>query len=406
MSLIFSHAQVVMTFEYSGSPQNWVVPPGVFSVDLEVYGASGGSASTVTMGGPGGFAQGTLDVTPGTLLYLYVGGEGQVNTGEPINGGGWNGGGDALGSNSFIRGGGGGASDVRVGGSSLHDRVIVAAGGGGTGGDGLPGGAGGGLNGGPGYHNPTIGGGGGSINQGGLPSINSDGQGGSFGQGGYATNSVLLAGGGAGWYGGGSGGAGGGGSSYIGGVRDGSTASTPRRGNGQIILSYILPENNDVCETPSPINCNEIITADTRTATPDPNTCTGHTDGGGGLWYSFIGTGEEVTVTTDFEATDFDTRLSVYTALCDELICIAENDNVSISNTNSQISFFAAEGGIYRILVDGPQFAEGNFQLAVICGNPCEQARPLSCFESLTGNTSKGEPITSPISCVIALWNI
>lgn len=75
-----------VTFSYNGGQQSWTVPATcVSSVTLECWGAQGGS-STAT-GAAGGYAKGDLAVSPGQVLYLYVGGQG----GNPS--GGWNGGG-------------------------------------------------------------------------------------------------------------------------------------------------------------------------------------------------------------------------------------------------------------------------------------------------------------------------
>ena len=116
-------------------------------------GAQGGNAAIGGAGGLGGSATGTLAVTPGQVLNIYVGGQN-----------GYNGGGTGAANGNTVLGqpsasnapNGGGASDVRVGGTALTDRVIVAGGGGGAGENGVwpgcqvagpagNGGAGGGL---------------------------------------------------------------------------------------------------------------------------------------------------------------------------------------------------------------------------------------------------------------------
>jgi len=135
-----------------GSPQTWTVPAGVTQATFDVYGAQGGGGSP---SGPGGEAEGTLPVVPGSTLQINVGGQATGITG------GFNGGGNAS-----IPGGptgGGGASDVRDGSYGLADRLVVAGGGGGDGftdGFGVPveetgGGAGGGVDGGLGVGDPT-----------------------------------------------------------------------------------------------------------------------------------------------------------------------------------------------------------------------------------------------------------
>lgn len=128
-----SSSTQTVSYNYTGGVQTFIVPAGVTSLQLDVYGAQGRSNSENTAaGGRGGRAQGTLAVTPGQIIRIYVGQGGGVSTA-----GGWNGGGNAGSTPCSISrgGGGGGASDIRVGGTGLNNRVIVAGGGGGAGGN-------------------------------------------------------------------------------------------------------------------------------------------------------------------------------------------------------------------------------------------------------------------------------
>ena len=131
--------------------QTWAVPAGVTEVQLEVWGAQGGTYSSYT-GGLGGYSVGTLSHLEGVnSLNVYVGGAGTTTTAA-----GYNGGGAGVSSGR----GGGGATDIRVNGTTLYDRIIVAGGGGGAGvsyGSTYPAGCGGGLYGGDGYYNYTDG---------------------------------------------------------------------------------------------------------------------------------------------------------------------------------------------------------------------------------------------------------
>lgn len=236
-------AEVV--FGYTGAPQTFTVPVGTTQVFIEAEGAKGFSAGNP--GGEGGYASGTLTVTEGEELYVYVGGHGNVSSpGYVPIGGGWNGGGDGQnnGSGSQV-GGGGGASDVRLvfssdplDSDSLASRVLVAGGGGGgTSNGGAHGGHGGGLEGQDGgQHSGYHYGRGGTQTAGG-------GANGGFGYGGYAEGYMTPwnGGGGGGWYGGGVSEAhsgGGGGSSYTGGVIDGTVARGGSTGHGQIVIYW------------------------------------------------------------------------------------------------------------------------------------------------------------------------
>ena len=229
------------TFSYTGSIQNWTVPAGVTSLSFTAEGAQGGSGTAgYGVGGLGGRVQGSLSVTPGQALSIYVG---QM----PLsNIGGFNGGGNGA-NNTYGRGGGG-ATDIRIGGVALANRVVVAAGGGGGGTNCFSanqnnGGVGGGATGGNGYQcnqqTNYVGFGGtqtaGGINLGGL------GQTGGLGQGGNG-GTTYGGGGGGGYYGGGGGsyGGGGGGSSYVLAtvVSNSIVTSGVRTGNGELTISW------------------------------------------------------------------------------------------------------------------------------------------------------------------------
>lgn len=287
ISLSFQvNSQTVVTYAYTGATETWVVPAGVFSVELSLSGAEGAQpidrVVTNGLGGLGGSASGTLAVTPGETLYINVGGQGGTDGTGGFNGGGNGGfgsaGGSCLGGNA---GGGGGASDIRLNGTSLADRLIIAAGGGGGARDycngtcqpcGCGGGAGGGggLVGGdgdPSYDcgfdyggsginfgmgaSQTAGGMGGPPDSGG-PNMGGTGMLGIGGDGSDGTQDVAGGGGGGGYFGGGGGGGaangngvgaggGGGGSSYLGSsLTDTNTQTGVRSGNGEIVLTFTV----------------------------------------------------------------------------------------------------------------------------------------------------------------------
>ena len=271
-------------FNFTGAMQTFAVPAGVGSVQLNVYGAqggngaAGGNSAQGGAGGLGGYATGTLAVTPGQVLNIFVGGQGTTPTG------GFNGGGNGGNQNA---GGGGGASDVRVGGTADANRIIVAGGGGGGGRAGCEtnivaggvGGAGGGGNGANGTDAPTSGGSAGGGKGGTTAAAGAAGTGcagflGSPGSGtlGSSTGgnggagqscccftfgSIPAGGGGGGGFQGGFGGGGGsagttgcsgndkgaggggaGGTSFIGGVTGGTTANGTQLGNGLVRVCY------------------------------------------------------------------------------------------------------------------------------------------------------------------------
>ncbi|KQW53080.1 hypothetical protein ASC77_01915 [Nocardioides sp. Root1257] len=252
------------TYLYTGTQQTFTVPEGVSAVQVKAVGAAGGDAGG-SPGGRGAEVTGTLAVTTGQTLYLWVGGQGGSSGLSGARG--WNGGGRG-GQSDTAGGGGGGASDVRTcpaavqGCDSISSRVLVAAGGGGAGAGGtIPGGDAGQAGSSPSGPRGTAGGGGaGTASAGGAggvaaPSDSSEYAG--YGEAGTLTtggDSIRIGGyisyaggggGGGGVYGGGGGallrfyGGGGGGGSSL--VPAGGAATVSDRGTAaSITVSYDL----------------------------------------------------------------------------------------------------------------------------------------------------------------------
>ena len=190
-------------FKYTGKVQEFIAPK-TGSYTLECWGAQGGSYSTSYLGGLGGYSKGTINLTKGTKLFIYVGGQPDTNTSTSASSsykveGGFNGGGSSktysYSGTTTIGQGGGGATDIRIGTNSFYARVIVAGGGAGsTSRSDCSSYCGGGIT--SGAYNSTY-----------QATQTSAGSKGSFGQGANATGSYNYkygaGGGGGGWYGGG-----------------------------------------------------------------------------------------------------------------------------------------------------------------------------------------------------------
>ena len=126
-----------LSYSCTGKSQKLHVPANVATLLIDIAGAQGGASYSFSSGGLGGRVQTTYTVTPGSLLYINVGCQGQQGNGQVSNtaSGGWNGGGDGNVWNGFSAlngdsGGGGGATDIRTT-SYLNSRLVVAGGGGG-----------------------------------------------------------------------------------------------------------------------------------------------------------------------------------------------------------------------------------------------------------------------------------
>jgi hypothetical protein len=239
-------------FEYTGGEQTFEVPGGVHFLHVRLIGGSGGEGGSV--GGASAEVTGDLEVTPGLLLYVEVGGVGEDGGAGGAGGfnGGANGGGGA--------GGGGGASDIRLtprsAGLAIDTREAVAAGGGGGAGNGetSAGGVGGnagsgggtseGGNEGGGAGTESTGGGGGS----GCSASGTTGERGSGGPGGAGFSANGGGGGGGGLFGGG----GGGGGCGAGGGGGGGGSSLVPLGGELELASISAAPTVEISYTPPP----------------------------------------------------------------------------------------------------------------------------------------------------------
>jgi hypothetical protein len=262
------------TFSYMGTAQTFTVPTCITSITVDATGAAGGSSSMGGTGGLGGRVQGTIPVSAGAVLDVYVGGAGQLASSSATNVGGYNGGGTALLGGVDCYGTtvascsatGGGASDIRTSPYGLANRIVAAGGGGGSGCDNSApydnGGAGGGLVGQEGVGGESAygyegAGGGGTQSAGGAgatyivantctwPIPSGSGAPGVGGNASCATAASVIdtfgGGGGGGYYGGGAGCAigGGGGSSYtVGGSSAVTHTQGYQAGNGYVTITW------------------------------------------------------------------------------------------------------------------------------------------------------------------------
>jgi len=127
--------------------------------------------------------------------------------------------------------------------------------------------------------------------------------------------------------------------------------------------SSIIANNEDCVEVDDAPGC-------ATSPVPDPS---------GGLWYSFEGTGELISLTTCSELTNFDTYLSVYEGGCDALSCVAGNDDQSEPNYDdlcvdiafaSTLEFDSELGVSYLVMVCGAFAETGTFELIMECVIP------------------------------------
>ncbi|MFZ4399493.1 MAG: LamG-like jellyroll fold domain-containing protein [Bacteroidales bacterium] len=141
-----SNAIGSQTFNYTGTPQKFVIPENVTSITVKAWGAGGGGGGNDGQaggaGGAGAYVTSKISVVPYDTLTIYVGSGGTNGLGCYSNYGGGNGGyGYGTGGNGGYAGGwgcsgggggGGGGTAILFGNAPL----VVAGGGGGAGGGG------------------------------------------------------------------------------------------------------------------------------------------------------------------------------------------------------------------------------------------------------------------------------
>ena len=133
-------SQVLKNLAVVTATGNWVVPAGIFLVDVELWGGGGGGGGsgsgggTSGGGGAGGYARGTFQVTPGQVIACTIGAAG---SGSGPGGSGGSGGTTSFGAMMSATGGGGGALNPSGnggnGGAGTGGLINITASGGSTG---------------------------------------------------------------------------------------------------------------------------------------------------------------------------------------------------------------------------------------------------------------------------------
>jgi subtilisin-like proprotein convertase family protein len=147
---------------------------------------------------------------------------------------------------------------------------------------------------------------------------------------------------------------------------------------------------NDLCENAEVITCGQTVTGFTEYGTADAaGTCV-TTNTAPGVWYEFVGDGSAVTASLCTN-TSYDTKLSVYTGSCGTFTCVTGNDDAC--GVQSEVTFTAASGTPYFILVHGFGSGVGAFELSLTCvppppGDVCSDAIEIACGDVVSGDFS------------------
>ncbi|MEO8589264.1 MAG: T9SS type A sorting domain-containing protein [Flavobacteriales bacterium] len=186
----------------------------------------------------------------------------------------------------------------------------------------------------------------------------------------------------------------------------------------------VPPAANASCATPTPLVCGSTVEGNTELGlyTPGP-ACGSANVSTKGLWYSFTGTDEEITLST-CDATDYDSKISVFTGTCEELVCAGGNDDaVGCGGNSSSVTFLSTNGTAYLVLVHGYDQDQGQFTITMTCATGCTPVendqcsgatelslQPLGGCEASTGNNlcayapAVANPPCDPWAPIIDVW--
>ncbi len=133
-------------------------------------------------------------------------------------------------------------------------------------------------------------------------------------------------------------------------------------------VTGIVVCDNDLCSNAEPINCstpNIINGIQCATSSDAPLNCGGLGNATAGVWYSFTGTGDEITLSTNNAATDFAAQLHVFEGTCGSTTCVSGTGN----GTNT-VTFNSINGTNYNIYVSGQSGALGIYEMSISCSSP------------------------------------
>ena len=185
----------------------------------------------------------------------------------------------------------------------------------------------------------------------------------------------------------------------------GTTAGTPYlilvhgfgtgTGTFNLSVSCELTSNNDECAGATPIECGETLAGSTTDATFDDVGICGTSNTAPGVWYSIVGNGGLITLSTCNQAA-YDTKISIFTGGCGSLVCLGGNDDgPGCAGFTSEFQFGSTLGETYLVLIHGFSSATGDFDLTASClppstGEPnddCADAISITCGDVVSGST-------------------
>jgi hypothetical protein len=117
------------------------------------------------------------------------------------------------------------------------------------------------------------------------------------------------------------------------------------------------------------------------TAAGDPTANCQEPIDAGGVFYTIVGTGASITLSTCNNGTAFDTKLFVYTGGCGTYNCVDGNDDAGSCRVNpyaSTVTFNSVLGTSYLVFVTGFLDETGPFTLSSVCSTVTSTSAPAA----------------------------
>jgi large repetitive protein len=164
----------------------------------------------------------------------------------------------------------------------------------------------------------------------------------------------------------------------------------------------------DLCSNATLVSCGTSLTNQTNVGATNDAFPSCNTNGtlatvAPNVWYTFVGNGQTVTVSTCTN-TGFDSEIGIFSGSCGALVCIAGVDNDACGSSDETVTFNSVLGTNYFIMIQGHASATGTFSLDVTCSAPA--ADPCAApIETITCGSPKSVNLTgsgagwSPNSC-------
>lgn len=143
---------------------------------------------------------------------------------------------------------------------------------------------------------------------------------------------------------------------------------------GLVISLFSQVPPNDNCIDAVQLTCDVPVMGSNFGGSNNGPACAGGADGSqGGVWYTFAGNGQNVTVILDADPTGLttdlaDSQIAVYSGSCGNLTCIGGNDDATPPGGNgSAFTFTSVIGTDYYFYANGFLSLAGDFEIGVEC---------------------------------------